>query len=84
MKGEREGKGEGKGRHTGYCSKPVPVTKQHTIHVTLVVCTCTYQFEVKTIALQGLSALLCVHTIPSSPPLPPQLYKQENISINNY
>ena len=38
MKGEREGKGEEIGRHTGYCSKPVPVAKQH---VTLVVYNCT-------------------------------------------
>ena len=36
-----EGKGEGIGRHTGSCSKPVPVAKQHTIRVTLVVYICT-------------------------------------------
>ena len=32
---------DGKDGHTGCCGKPVPVAKQHTMHVAHAVCICT-------------------------------------------
>ena len=54
---------EEKDGHTGYCGKPVPVAKQHTMHVTHTVS----QFEVTTTRL--ISPTLCTYHPPS--PLPP-------------
>ena len=38
---KREGMKDGKDGHTGCCGKPVPVAKQHTMHVAHAVCICT-------------------------------------------
>ena len=73
-----EGMREGKDGHTGYCGKPVPVAKQHTMHVTHTVS----QFEVTTTRL--ISPTLCTYhpPLPTPPHMHTQLCKEENTIIN--